>query len=193
MTAVALDRPVLRKAQRLRGHTLVLRDAVLADAAFIHSQRLLPRNAAQLSATSTQLADQQAWMRRYAADASQAYFIIESSHGQALGTVRLYDAREDSFCWGSWMLSDQAAPTAAMESALLVYHYALDTLGFTQSHFQVNRGNLSVQRFHEQFFGAQRVAEDEAEVHYRATPAALRGALQRWRRYLPAGYTADLT
>ena len=191
MMAATLDWPVLRKARRVRGHTLALRNALVSDAPFIHAQRLQPRNALQLAATSPQLADQVAWMQRYAQDTRQAYFVIEALDGRALGTVRLYDAREDSFCWGSWILSDQAAPTAAMESALLVYRYALDTLGFARSHFQVNRGNLKVQRFHEQFFGAQRTAEDESEIHYLATQDALRAALQRWRRFLPAGAVVE--
>lgn len=191
MTIATLARPALRKAQRVLGHALALRDAQVADAAFIHAQRVHPRNAAQLSATSPQLADQVAWMQRYVLDTRQAYFVIESLDGRPLGTVRLYDARDASFCWGSWILSEHAAPTAAMESALLVYRYALDTLGFAQSHFQVNRGNLSVQRFHEQFFGAERTAEDETEIHYSASNEALRTALQRWRRFLPAGVRVE--
>jgi Acetyltransferase (GNAT) domain len=187
MTTATLAGPVLRKARLVRGHKLVLRDAQVADAAFIHTQRVHPRNAVQLSATSPRLADQVAWMQRYAEDTRQAYFVIETLDGQPLGTVRLYDAREDSFCWGSWILSEQAAPTAAMESALLVYRYAMDTLGFEQSHFQVNRDNVNVQRFHEQFFGAERVSEDATEIHYTASNEALRAALQRWRRFLPTG------
>ena len=191
MTTATLAWPVLRKARRVRGHLLALRNAQVGDSAFIHAQRVHPRNAAQLSATSPRLADQVAWMQRYAEDPSQAYFVIERLDGRPLGTVRLYDAREDSFCWGSWILSEQAAPTAAMESALLVYRYALDTLGFEQSHFQVNRGNVNVQRFHEQFFGAERTAEDDSEIHYSASNGALRAALQRWRRFLPAGVQVE--
>ena len=191
MTAATLAWPVLRKARRVRGHTLALRNAQGADAPFIHTQRVHPRNAAQLSATSPQLADQVAWMQRYAEDTRQAYFVIESLDGRPLGTVRLYDAREDSFCWGSWILSEQAAPTAAMESALLVYRYALDTLGFARSHFQVNRDNLTVHRFHAQFFGAERTTEDKTEIHYTASQEALRAALQRWRRFLPAGIQVE--
>ena len=44
---------------------------------------------------------QAAWMQRYTDDRSQAYFVIETLDGRPLGTVRLYDAREGSFCWGS--------------------------------------------------------------------------------------------
>ncbi len=190
--AAVLERaPVLRKARRLRGHTLALRDAGVADAAFIHAQRSAPRNAAQLSATSARLQDQEAWMRRYAAAEGQAYFVIETLDSQPLGTVRLYDAQGDSFCWGSWILGEQAAPTAAMESALMVYRYALDHLGFTRSHFQVNLGNAPVRRFHEQFFGARVVAQDEHEVHYEASQEALRAALRRWARYLPNGIVVE--
>ncbi|MDP3083024.1 MAG: GNAT family N-acetyltransferase [Rubrivivax sp.] len=193
MEALAVQRiwPALRKARRLRGHALALRNAVAGDAAFIHAQRTDARNAEHLSPTSARLADQVAWMQRYAQDDSQAYFVIESLDGLPLGTVRLYDAQEGSFCWGSWILSASAAPTAAMESALIVYRYALDELGFNASHFQVNLGNTSVCRFHEQFFGARRVAQDDTEIHFVATEAALRAALKRWSRFLPAGIVVE--
>lgn len=49
-----------------------------------------------------------------------------------------------------------------MESALTVYAYAVDHLGFTAAHFDVRRGNERVWKFHERF-GAVRVDENEED------------------------------
>ena len=83
-----------------------------------------------------------------------------------IGTIRLYDPQGDSFCWGSWILAQGSPASAAMESALMVYAYAVDYLGFTAAHFDVRRGNERVWRFHERF-GAVRVRETALDYWYR--------------------------
>ena len=90
----------LRKAARVMGKTLVFRDAGVEDAAFIFSLRTDSEKSRFLSAVSNDLADQQAWLVRYAKLTDQAYFIIEYQN-QPIGTVRLYDPQGESFCWGS--------------------------------------------------------------------------------------------
>ena len=180
--------PRLGKAARLQGKTLVFRDAAVADAEFILGLRTDETKSRHLSRTSGALADQQAWLAAYAQRDGEAYFVIESLAGDRLGTVRLYDARmvdgHGSFCWGSWILSDAAPPSAAIESALMVYAYALDTLGFTNAHFQVNLANERVCAFHERF-GAQRVSQDDVEIEYTLANAAIREAMKRYARFLP--------
>ncbi|MBK8666964.1 MAG: GNAT family N-acetyltransferase [Burkholderiales bacterium] len=176
----------IRKSAWIEGHRLRLRNAVGGDAEFILGLRQDPARNAHLSITSPRLEDQRAWLAGYAADGDQAYFIIESLDGGIpLGTVRLYDARGDSFCWGSWMLVPAAPPLAAIESALMVYRYALD-LGFRAAHFQVQRGNATVCRFHENF-GARRVGEDNRQIHYAIDVGAIERSLLRYRRFLPGG------
>jgi len=176
------------KAGRVQGKSLVFRDAAQDDAAFILGLRTDEAKSRHLSRTSGLLADQQAWLAAYAGRDTEAYFIIENLAGEKLGTVRLYDARvidgESSFCWGSWILSDAAPSSAAIESALMVYAYALDTLGFTNAHFQVNLGNERVCAFHERF-GARRVSQDEVEIEYTLANAAIREAMKRYARFLP--------
>lgn len=49
-----------------------------------------------------------------------------------------------------------------MESALIVYAYAVDHLGFQAAHFEMRKGNESVWQFHERF-GAERLSENEHE------------------------------
>lgn len=178
--------PTIHKAAHLSGKTLILRDAALADAELILNLRTNERNARFLSRVSGSLEAQQSWLESYARRDNEAYFIIENKQQEKLGTVRLYDAKARSFCWGSWILAEHAPSTAAIESALIVYTYAIETLGFEQAHFQVNKLNTGVQRFHERF-GAVRVAEDEDQFHYELGPHAIRHSLERYRRYLPAG------
>lgn len=116
----------IRKARCIRGKTLVLRNAVVADAAFILSLRTNPQKTRHLSKVSDDLDAQVAWLISYEERDAEAYFIIEDVHGVPLGTVRIYDAQGYSFCWGSWILLENAPSSAAIESALMVYAYALE-------------------------------------------------------------------
>ena len=185
------DSPEVRKAKRLQGKTLTLRNAEVSDAGFILQLRTDARKGMHLSATSAVLEDQQAWLRRYEHTVGDAYFIIEDATGGAAGTVRLYDARGDSFCWGSWIVKDGAAASVAIESALMVYAYALDTLGFDRAHFDVRRDNERVWSFHERF-GAVRVAENDADIEYTISNEAIRASMRRFRQYLPSPLIVEL-
>jgi RimJ/RimL family protein N-acetyltransferase len=180
------DMPHLRPALRVMGKTLALRDVHTDDAAFILALRTDASKARHLSSVGDDLEVQRRWIDAYCKRRNEAYFIIESLSGQALGTVRLYDDQGDSFCWGSWILVDGAPASAAIESALMVYAYALDHLGFRRAHFQVRRANERVWSFHERF-GARRVAETDIELHYEIAGDAIRASMQRYRRYLPDG------
>lgn len=175
---------MIRKVARLRGKTLVFRNAAVADAAFILALRTDPHKGAFLSHTSDQLAVQENWLRAYAGSENQAYFIIESLDGAPLGTVRLYDARADSFCWGSWILVHGAPQSAAIESTLMVYDYAINHLGFSGAHFDVRKGNESVWRFHERF-GAVRVAETAEDYFYEISLSHINKAMLRFQKFLP--------
>jgi len=177
--------PIIRKAALLQGKTLRLRDAAVEDASFILGLRTDSQKSRHLSAVSGALADQQAWLRGYAASEGQAYFVIEDLQGMPLGTVRLYDAQATSFCWGSWILVDAAPASAAIEAALMVYAYAVDVLGFASAHFQVHRANERVCAFHERF-GAVVTAQDDVENHYVLSSEAIQASRKRYTRYLPA-------
>lgn len=174
----------LRKANRLIGRTLAFRNAQPEDAALILALRTDLRIARYLSATSAEVEKQFAWLKHYAASEGQAYFIIEANDGEQLGTVRLYDENGDSFCWGSWILKEGAPQIAAIESALMVYSYAIDYLGFKSAHFDVRKGNEHVWRFHERF-GAVRVAETEHDFIYQISGESIAASCQRYKKYLP--------
>ncbi len=178
--------PLIRKARRIQGRTLALLDAGQQDAAFIHGLRTDPVRARFLSAVPPELEAQTAWLRRYADDATQAYFVIaDAVSDERLGTVRLYGARGEAFSWGSWLLKAGLPAHCAIESALMTYHYGL-WLGFRSAYFEVLHDNVSVWRFHENF-GATRVGADDRHFQYVLGADALTRALHRYRRYLPRG------
>lgn len=161
----ALPTIKLLKAARVVGKTLTFRDAEVQDAAFILSLRTDANKSRYLSAVSGELAEQEAWLERYTQSNDQAYFIIEFQDAP-IGTVRLYDPQCQSFYWGSWILHSSRPSQAAMESALMVYAYAVDHLGFAAAHFDVRKGNERVWQFHERF-GAVRAAESEIDYFYK--------------------------
>ncbi len=174
--------PRIRKAERILGKSLTFRDAAVADAAFILSLRTDTEKNRFLSAVSGELADQETWLKRYVLSDDQAYFIIEFQD-KAIGTVRLYDAQGGSFCWGSWILKSGRPSHAAMESALMIYAYAVDKLGFNAAHFDVRKGNERVWQFHERF-GAQRTEETELDYLYRISNESITASRHRYKRFL---------
>nr|WP_281388644.1 GNAT family N-acetyltransferase [Litorivivens lipolytica] len=142
-----------------------MRNAVISDSEFILSLRLDPDKGRYLSATVPSLVEQEAWMQKYEKSCDQAYFIIQSKDGRRLGCVRMYNPSGKSFEWGSWLMISGAPPFAALESALLIYRYAVD-LGFEEARLEVRQDNVSVWKFHENVFGARLVDESERDRFY---------------------------
>lgn len=162
----------------------MFRDANTADTSFILGLRTDAQKSRYLSHTPSDFERQRAWMEAYASTRDQAYFIIEDSLGESVGTVRLYDPRGNSFCWGSWIIKAGAPAHAAVESALMVYAYAMDHLGFQAAHFDVRKRNKHVWRFHERF-GAVRTGESKQDYFYQINEAAIKASRKRYHKYLP--------
>jgi RimJ/RimL family protein N-acetyltransferase len=177
--------PVIRKAAQIRGHTLVLRNATEADAAFIVGIRTHPAKRRFISPTSSEVSEQVAWLRRYANASDQAYFVAEDLAGHPSGTVRIYDAIDDSFCFGSWLTREGAPLHHAVEALLIIYRYAMDVLGFNRSYFAVRHDNRSVWRFMERFGGIRTRSEGE-DYWYETQRAAVEASFQRHAELLPS-------
>lgn len=146
---------------------IILRDVEENDAAFILSLRCDEKKSRFLHKTDADLSKQIEYIKRYKNKDNEWYFIIEDKNEQPLGTVRIYDViNNDDFCWGSWLIKNEAPSTTAIASAVLIYEYAFYKLGFSKVHFDVRKDNLSVRKFHERF-GAQKYSENELDVFYR--------------------------
>lgn len=182
-------RPTLSKPKKVVGSNIVLRDATKEDAAFILELRTDSKKSTHISKTSNDLKQQEAWLEKYGNDNEQVYFIIFNKQDERVGTVRLYDIKNDSFCWGSWILKNGTPSSYAIESALLVYHFAL-SLGFEKAHFDVRKGNQSVWKFHERF-GAQKVEETTDDYTYNISLEAIKMSLEKYKKYLPNGFLIE--
>jgi len=179
-------RPVFNKPKAIIGQNLTFRDAMINDAAFIVELRTNEKKSAHISKISTDVKQQEAWLEKYSKDCEQVYFIILNKERERVGAVRLYDIQGDSFCWGSWILKEGAASSYAIESALLVYHFAL-SLGFECAHFDVRKGNESVWKFHERF-GAVKASETNDDYLYNISLEAIQQSLKKYSKYLPNGF-----
>jgi RimJ/RimL family protein N-acetyltransferase len=147
----------------------------LEDAEFILSLRSDPELNRHLSTTSQDVEAQRQWIREYKQRqaASTEYYFIISKSGEKLGTIRAYDFRDDSFCWGSWIILRGTSPQVAIASVLMIYDFSFDQLGFTKSHFDVRRDNESVRRFHLRM-GAKIVRSDEGNEYFELLEDAYR-------------------
>lgn len=176
--------PKILKAQKIVGKKLILRNVCLEDAQFILDLRVDPSKSKFLNQTSSQIEDQSEWIRRYENSNDQAYFVIENA-GEKIGTLRFYDPREYSFCWGSWILKSNSPWDAAIESALMAYAYAIDVLDFKNAHFDVRKENVAVWKFHESF-GANRVRASEADFYYTLDYKSIEASRQQYKNFLPS-------
>lgn len=173
------------KPKSVIGNNLILTNASVADAPFVLDLRTHKSKSTHISKTENNLSQQQAWLKNYQNDTSQIYFIILNKDLEKFGTVRIYDIQMDSFCWGSWILKEGAPSSYSIESALLIYHFAM-TLGFERSHFDVRKGNTSVWKFHERF-GAERIKETNIDYIYSISKDAIQKSINRYEKYLPNG------
>ena len=150
----------------IEGKYINLRDVELSDAEFIVNIRTDAKKTRFLHPTSGDVQQQVEYLKKYKTKDKEWYFIIMDKQNLPIGTVRIYDVKGDDFCWGSWLIIDGMPPQIALESALLIYDYAFNVLGFNKAHFDVRKGNIQVQRFHE-MFGAIKTSENELDYFYK--------------------------
>ena len=152
----------------VKGKNINLRDLDISDAQFILDLRTNEDKSAYLNKTEYNIEKQTDYIKNYKKKSDEWYFVIESKEKEPLGTVRIYDIKDNSFSWGSWLVKDGAPTSTAIESALLIYEFAFFSLNFAASHFEVRRKNERVRAFHERF-GAKIYEETDEDVFYKYT------------------------
>jgi RimJ/RimL family protein N-acetyltransferase len=170
----------------ISGKNIQLRTAEISDAEFILELRTQSEKTKYLSQVENDLAKQQAWLVAYKQKEQKGeeyYFVIESKTGKKLGLVRVYDLQPNSFCWGSWLIQDNAPKTTAIESALLIYEFGFGQLSYKKAHFDVRKGNQSVIAFHQRF-GAKVTHEDELNYYFNYRLEDYLNIKQKYKRYL---------
>lgn len=152
----------------IEGKNINLRAVDIDDAAFILRLRIQNNKSKFLSSVENNIEKQQAWLTSYKSReelGKEFYFVIESKEHCPLGLVRIYDLKTQSFCWGSWIIIDDAPRATAIESALMIYEFAFNNLNYPQAHFDVMKGNKKVVNFHLRF-GAKIIDEDDLNYYF---------------------------
>ena len=167
------------------GKSIYFREINLDDAEFVMQLRLDSVKNKFISPTDHDITQQQQYINNYYSDTKSYYFIICNKQTDCpIGTIRIYDIQNDSFCWGSWILSEQAPVAAAIESALLIYDFAFFSLHYKKSHFDVRKQNSSVLAFHKRF-GAVVTHENELDYFFQYDLPTYLQTRKKYERYLP--------
>ncbi|OCL91225.1 hypothetical protein AAX25_01395 [Aliarcobacter thereius] len=168
------------------GKNINMRTVTTEDAEFIYNMRQNQNKTKYLSKVSGTVESQKEWIKNYKQreeNQKEFYFIIESKDEEKLGLVRMYDFKEDSFCWGSWLVKEDSPKSTAIESALQIYEFGFYNLGFKKSHFDVRKGNDKVIAFHKRF-GAKIVEEDELDYFFNFEKSDYEITKEKYKRYL---------
>lgn len=168
------------------GKNIQLRTVEVLDAEFIFEMRQNQDKTKYLSKVTGTVESQKEWIRNYKqreSEQKEFYFVIESKDKEKLGLVRMYDFQNESFCWGSWLIKENAPTTTAIESALQIYEFAFYKLNFSKSHFEVQKGNDKVIAFHQRF-GAKIIDENEKEVFFNFEKSDYEITKEKYKRYL---------
>lgn len=171
---------------RISGKNINMRTVVINDADFIYEMRKNQLKTKYLSIIYGTVEDQKNWISEYKQrekEKKEFYFIIESKKGENLGLIRMYDFKDNSFCWGSWLIKDHAPKSTAIESVLLIYEFGFYQLGFKKSHFDVRKGNDKVIAFHKRF-GAKNVDENELDYFFDFYKEEYEQTKKKYIRYL---------
>ena len=168
------------------GKNINMRTVTTEDAEFIYNMRQNQNKTKYLSRVTGTVESQKEWIKNYKQreeEKKEFYFVIESKDKRKLGLVRMYDFQDDSFCWGSWLIKEDAPKTTAIESALQIYEFGFYNLGFEKSHFDVRKGNDKVIAFHQRF-GAKIVDEDELDYFFNFEKSDYEKMKEKYKRYL---------
>ena len=168
------------------GKNINMRTVTTEDAEFIYNMRQNQNKTKYLSKVTGTVESQKEWIKNYKQreeNKKEFYFVIESKDKEKLGLVRMYDFQDESFCWGSWLIKEDAPKTTAIESALQIYEFGFYNLRFEKSHFDVRKGNDKVIAFHQRFC-AKIVYEDELDYFFNFEKSDYEITKEKYKRYL---------
>lgn len=175
-----------KKISRIEGKNINFRIIEICDAEFAISLRTDKQKNKYISKVDSNIETQREWIRSYKErekNGSEYYFVIELKNGENVGLIRAYDFRNDSFCYGSWVIKNGAPYYVAIESQLMMYDFGFNYLGFKKSHFDVRKENIKVVRFH-QFMGAKIVGESELDYYFNITKKIFDATKLKFSQYI---------
>jgi hypothetical protein len=172
------------KTHVIQGKNIVMRAATPTDAEFVYELRTTDEKTRYLNRIEGTVDDQRLWLERSYADPSQFYFVIESKSGERLGLFRIQVLDEDRFGMGSWIMRPGVSAMAVVESYVLTLHFAVATMDFTSSRFDVRLGNEKVIRFHRRM-GARELRRTKTDAYFAMDHDSIQAVLHRFAEYLP--------
>lgn len=152
---------------KLEGNFVTLREVRVDDAQFILDLRCSPK-ARFLNPTQNNLELQKQYICNYLKKQNEWYFIIEDKSHNPLGTIRIYNVKNDSFEAGSWLMNDKSSMQQSIEGEYLLKRYAYEVLGLHKNCFSVKKSNKSVIRFH-MLYGATIINENNTDYFFELT------------------------
>ena len=150
------------------GKYVDIRFVNVKDSEFILSLRCDEKKAKFLHKTEYDVEKQRQYIERCLSLDNEWYFIITNKKGEPIGTYRIYDLKEDSFCIGSWLMIEGATPEQVLEGEYLVKMFAFEKTGFQKFHFDVRKENKKVIRFHK-MLGAKITGETDLDYLFECT------------------------
>jgi RimJ/RimL family protein N-acetyltransferase len=149
----------------IKSGNIVLDLVEVEDAEFILNLRLDADKNKFVSKVAPDLNKQIEYIKDSYDDPNQFYFIIKTLNDDKLGTIRVYDLKPNSFCWGSWIIINSRPSGTALQSAIMINNFGFNTLGFNNSHFDVRNENEKVINFHLRM-GAQITDENDLDTFF---------------------------
>ena len=148
------------------------------DAEFICGLRSDKNLNEHISKTAPDVDAQREWIENYKVRevAGEEFYFVIRHQLRDYGVVRMYDFKENSFCWGSWIILPSRPSGLVTYSAIMIYEMGFDILGFDQSHFDVRLENTRVIDFHLRS-GAEPTVRDEVDQYF----AFSKGAWSKFR------------
>lgn len=141
------------------------------DAAFILSLRADKWLTRYIHPTDNDEERQRQWIREYKKREAEGleYYFIYSVDGKPFGLNRIYNIHAGTCTSGSWLCKPGTPMQYSIPTAFINRDIMFDLLGIKEDNFDVRKGNLKVQKFH-QMTGSVKTGETELDILYRATP-----------------------
>ena len=131
-------------------HILNFKLADETDASFILSLRTNPSKNKYLSYTENDLKKQIIWLQEYKRreeNGEELYYIV-SENNIPVGTIRIYNIKENECTYGSWLFSSVTHQLTPIISEISIYEIAYNVLKKNKVLFDVMKANKNVVNYH---------------------------------------------
>lgn len=133
----------------LKGKFVNLRSVLTGDAEFILKLRLDENLNKYLNKVDNDLEKQILWIKNQQKADNDYYFLIESTKGNPLGTISLYNIQNREGQFGRWVSIGNSVQN--VESAVILYDFGFYELGLDLIYSETVRENKKVLNFHKRF------------------------------------------